>query len=175
MVNLIEKFENSLDQTVKTFNSIFTKTPIMGYDLTEEVVICELNKDNKRKVLVGNDVLFLDLTQKEIYIMQEKKAIVKKSSKKLNKSTKLSRNLPSIYRILKPTEFLIYSAIKEVGEVDGVEELSRQIGISNKSIIANLHRLVSLGLIKKEYVACSGVSGSFNKLSLNLDANLILQ
>ena len=173
-MNLIEKFENSTNQTVETFNKIFTKTPITGCDSYSEVIIGELGKDNKRKVLVGNEVFYLDLTQKESFVKKEKVKSVKYESK-LSRSTKISRKLPDIYRILRPTEFLIYCAIKEVGQIDGVEELSRQISISNKTIIANLPRLISLGLIKKEYVGCTGKAGSFNKLSINLDKNNILQ
>jgi hypothetical protein len=171
-MNLIEKFENMPVQDVGTFNSIFKTTPIMGYDFSTEVQIYELKADNKRRIQVGNEVVFIDLTQRKS-IKEEKRVTFVRPRGKLNKSKKISRELPKVYKILKPTEFMIYSAIKEVGEVSGIEELSRKISITNKTIIANLPRLIQLGLVKKQYVSCEGETGSFNKLTVDTSVNLV--
>lgn len=162
-MNLIEKFENMPFQDVGTFNSIFNQSPLIGYDFSLEVEIGDISFDNKRKVKVGNDVLFLDLTQKSV---KEIKKIKKVSSKrKLRRSEKTIKILPEIFTSLTSTQFLIYSAIKEAGEFDGVEELSRTLKITNKTIILNLKKLISLGYVKKELVVCN--SGSYNKLMFN--------
>lgn len=171
-MNLIEKFENMPVQDVGTFNSIFKTTPIMGYDFKTEVEIFELLPDNRRRVKVGDDTLFIDLTQRKS-LREEKKPTFVRPEGRLTKSEKVSREIPRVYKILKPTEFMIYSAIKEVGEVSGIEELSRRISITNKTIIANLPRLIELGLVKKQYVACEGKAGSFNKLTIDTSVNLV--
>jgi DNA-binding MarR family transcriptional regulator len=164
-MNLIEKFENMPFQDVETFNRIFKTTPILNKDKDLDVRICELTPSNMRRLVVGEETMFLDLTQKKNTDFQKKKKVVNKKSN-LKKVLKVSKKLPDIYKILRPTEFMIYSAIKEAGEIHGVEELSRQIFVSNKSILANIPRLIELKLIKKEYVACDNKAGSFNKLSI---------
>lgn len=159
-------------QDVGTFNSIFRTTPIMRYAFNTEVEIFELMPDNRRRIKVGNDTLFIDLTQRKI-IIEEKKPTFVRPEGKLTKSEKISREIPKLYKILKPTEFMIYSAIREVGEVSGIEELSRKISITNKTIMANLPRLIELGLVKKQYVACEGKAGNFNKLTVDTSVNLV--
>lgn len=170
-MNLIEQFEDMLVQDVGTFNSIFTTTPILGFDSDIEVRICELCNGNQRKILVGSEVLLMDLTQKKS-IKKEKRVTFVKPKGELERCSKVSADIPNIYKVLKPTEFMIYSAIKEVGEVDGIEELARKISVSNKTIISNLPRLIQLGLIKKKYVTVIGKAGSFNKLVV--DTSVIL-
>lgn len=164
-MNLLDKFENMPFQDVGTFNSIFKSTPILNVDHSTKVEVCEMHKDNTRKLIVGDKVIFMDLTQRKSLKPEKRVTFIKPKgiTERCNKST---LKLPEIYKILKPTEFMIYSAIKEVGEVDGIEELSRRISVSNKSIIANLPRLIELGLIKKKYVTVIGKAGSFNKLSI---------
>lgn len=170
-MNLIEKFEDMPVQDVGTFNSIFTTTPILGFKTDESVIIGELCNANQRKVFVGNEVLTMDLTQKKS-IKKEKRVTFVKPKGELERCTKVSAELPKIYKILKPTEFMIYSAIKEVGEVDGIEELARRISVSNKTIISNLPRLIQLGLVKKKYVTVIGKTGSFNKLMVDTSVTL---
>jgi predicted transcriptional regulator len=161
-MNLLDKFENMPFQDVGTFNSIFKTTPILNVDYSTRIEICEMHKDNTRKIIVGDEIIFMDLTQRNNMDFEKKKAVKKQSNFK--KITKVIKELPTLYRTLKPTEFIIYSAIKELGEVHGIEELSRQISISNKTILINLPRLIELNLVKKEYVTCE--NGSFNKLSI---------
>jgi hypothetical protein len=171
IMNLIDKFENMPFQDVGTFNSIFVTTPLMGFDFKEPVLIGALTNGNERKILVGNTEVLIDLTQRKS-LKPEKRTTFVKPKGTTERCNKSSLKLPAIYKILKPTEFMIYSAIKEVGEVDGIEELSRRISISNKSIIANLPRLIELGLIKKKYVTVIGKAGSFNKLTIDTTCNL---
>lgn len=167
-MNLIEKFEDMLAQDVGTFNSIFTTTPILGFNSDVEVRIGELCNGNQRKILVGSEVLLMDLTQKKSVKKEKKITFIKPKGG----CTKVSANISNIYKILKPTEFMIYSAIKEVGEVDGIEELARKISVSNKTIISNLPRLIQLGLVKKKYVTVIGKTGSFNKLIVDTSVTL---
>lgn len=171
-MNLVEKFENMPVQDVGTFNSIFKTTPIIGREFSTEVSIHELTPDNRRRVKVGNEIIFIDLTQRKS-IKEEKRVTFVRPKGVLSKSEKISRELPTVYKILKPTEFMIYSAIKEAGEISGIEELSRKISITNKTIIANLPRLIQLRLVKKQYVACEGKAGSFNKLTIDTSVNLV--
>jgi hypothetical protein len=170
-MNLIQLFESKPVQDVGTFNSIFKTTPILGFPFDEEVTIRGLVSDNRREIIVGESTLYMDLTQRKS-IKAEKKITFVKPKGELQKSIKKTSEIPKLYKILKPVEFLIYSAIKEVGEVDGIEELARNISVTNKTIIANLPRLISLGLVKKQYVACEGRAGSFNKLTV--DASVVL-
>ena len=170
-MNLIEKFENMPVQDVGTFNSIFRTTPILGFPFDKEVIVRGLVSDGRRELIVGGSTVYLDLTQKKS-IREEKRVTFVKPKGELQRAIKKTSELPKIYKILKPVEFLIYSAIKEVGQVDGIEELARNISVTNKTIIANLPRLISLGLVKKQYVACEGKTGSFNKLTV--DASVVL-
>jgi hypothetical protein len=158
-------------QDVGTFNSIFKSTPILGFPFDKEVVVRGLVSDGRRELIVGDSTIYLDLTQKKS-IKEEKKVIFIKPKSELQRSIKKTSELPKLYKILKPVEFMIYSAIKEVGQVDGIEELARNISVTNKTIITNLPRLISLGLVKKQYVACEGKAGSFNKLTV--DYNVVL-
>lgn len=170
-MNLIDKFENMPFQDVGTFNSIFVTTPLLGFEADEPVLIGALTSSNERKILVGNKEVLIDLTQRKA-LKPEKRVTFVKPKGITERCTKSSLNLPVVYKLLKPTEFMIYSAIKEAGEVDGIEELSRKISISNKTIIANLPRLIELGLIKKKYVTVIGKTGSFNKLTIDTTCNL---
>lgn len=169
-MNLIEKFENMLRQDVGTFNSIFKTTPILGFSFNTEVEIYELVPDNKRRIKVGSEVIYLDLTQRKSIVQSKKATIVKE---KLEKSEKVIRELPKVYKILTPAEFMIYSAIKEVGEISGIEELSRRIAITSRAIKTNLNRLIQLGLVKKQYVATQGKAGRFSKLTIDTSVNLV--
>lgn len=162
-MNLIKIFEEMPFQNVKSFNQVFKTTPIVGFDSDEDVRIGEMTIGNERRVYVGDSVLSMDLTQKKS--IRVKKKVVEKPVKKLEMVEKTSREIPSVYKILKPTEFMIYSAIKEVGQVDGIQELSRKISISNKTILANLKRLTDLGLVTSKRV--TGKEGSFNKLTVD--------
>lgn len=162
-MNLIKIFEDMPVQNVKSFNQVFKTTPIVGFDSDEDVRVGEMTTGNERRIYVGDSVMSMDLTQKKS--IRVKKKVVEKPIKKLEMVEKTSRDLPSIYKILKPTEFMIYLAIKEVGQVDGIEELSRKISISNKTILSNLKRLTDLGLVMSKRV--TGKEGSFNKLTVD--------
>jgi len=167
-MSLIEKFENMPVQDVGTFNSIFTASPIMGHSFDTRVEIKELVA-GKRRILVGEAELFLELSQKTKRVSEPKKA-AKNASSKHEKVNKRETTLSPVYKMLKPSEFMIYSAIKDAGEIHGVEGLSRQIGLSNKTIAANLRRLIELKLVRTSYVVSE--SGSFNKITIDTQ-NLI--
>lgn len=162
-MSLIEKFENMPFQDVGTFNSIFTGSPILGFPFDTPVEIKELAAGTRR-VIVGTETLYLELLQKTKKVSEVKSSKVEEKSKFI-KVNKKSLNLSRVYRMLKPTEFMIYSAIKDAQEVHGIEEFSRHVGLSNKTISNNLKRLVELKLIKAEYVVCE--NGSFTKLTID--------
>ena len=163
-MNLIEKFENMPFQDVGTFNSIFTETPIMGVPSNTSVEIKEIVV-GKRRVIVGDSTLHLDLSQKFKSIPVKKEKIQKVVL--YEKIQKKQLTISKIYRMLTPTEFMIYSVMKEVNEVHGVEEFSRNIPLSNKTIANSLKRLIELKLIKKEYVTCE--SGSFTRITIDTE------
>ena len=166
-MNLIEKFENMPVQDVGTFNSIFTATPIMGFSFETKVQIKDLVA-GRRRIVVGDQELFIELSQKTRKVPeQKKKSVTKKTGTQYKKVNKKELSLSPIYKMLKPTEFMIYSAIKQVTEIHGFEEFSRQIGLSNKTVAANIKRLVELKLVKCEYVV--SVDGSFNKITIDTD------
>lgn len=171
-MTLIEKFENMPVQDVGTFNSIFKTTPILGFNSNLEVEIGDVTKDDQRKILVGTEVILMNLTQKKSVKEKKKTVTFVRPMGTLEKVKKVTKTISNLYKLLTPTEFMIYSAIKEAEEIHGIEELSRQIFVSNKTIIANLPRLISLGLVKKQYVACEGKAGSFNKLTVDASVEI---
>lgn len=160
-MNLIEKFENMPFQDVGTFNSIFKGSPLLGYESTESVEIGNLCNEDKRRVKVGEVIILMSLSQKTIRTVPKREEI-----NRLKKSKKVQSTIPEIYRILTPTQFMIYSAIKEAGEFSGVEELAKSISITSKTIFSNLPKLLELGLIKKQIVSGENIAGSFNKLTI---------
>jgi DNA-binding MarR family transcriptional regulator len=165
-MNHIDFFESMNEQNVKTFNSVF-ENKIIGYDDNIDVEIGEYFQ-GKRTVKVGNDVIFLDLQIKNKW-EEDKKQKVKKSLK-FKKSEKIPLNLSDLFKKLTPMEFFIYHAIKEAGKVSGVEELSKEIRVSTKTIFKTIPRLEKLGLIKKRLVSCK--RGYFNELTVDVETNL---
>jgi DNA-binding MarR family transcriptional regulator len=167
-MNLIELFEKRPFQDVGTFNAIFKTTPLLGFPATMEVEIKELVRE-KRRIVVGETELLLDLTQKKLpsKAMLEQKGLSKKAKKLL--AIKKEAKLPDIYKTLKPSEFMIYSAVSELGSVDGITELAKHLSIDQRSIRNNLTRLEKLGLIKTTSVACR--SGEFLRLSVDTTSN----
>jgi len=165
-MNVIEYFESMNEQTVKTFNSIFSNK-ITGYDENLNVEIGNFSK-GKRLVKVGSDEIFIDLQVKNKWKEDNKQKT--KKSLKLKKSEKLSLNLSDLFKKLTPMEFFIYHAIKEAGKVSGVEDLSREISVSTKTIFKSLPKLIKLGLIKKRLVSCK--QGYFNELTVDTENKL---
>lgn len=164
-MNLIEKFENMPFQDVGTFNSIFKTTPILNISSTAEVRIGELTGDNKRKVYVLDQVLFLDLTERKIPKKEIKKEL--KQKEKRDRIEKKTIKINPLLKKLTPSQFVIYQAVLEAKEIYGIAELSRNINLSTKSIYANMEGLLSLGLIKRQEVASD--RGALVKLSIDTD------
>lgn len=166
-MNLIEKFENMPFQDVGTFNSIFKHSPILNFKSNEEVVIGELTADNRRKIYISDKVLLMDLTQKKL-LKEDLK--LKESKVKRVKVKKINIRINPLLKILTPSQFVIYQAIKEAGEVFGIAELSRNIRLNVKSIYNNLDLMKKIGLIKKEEV--SSEEGALVKLSIDTSYQL---
>ena len=163
-MNLIEVFENKPFQDVGTFNAVFRSTPILGFSTTAEVEIREVVSGGKRRVLVGGETLFIDLTQKKI-VSEEKRASKQVRARLSKLFKKKKKQLPELYRKLSASEFMILSAVRELGEVDGISELTKNISLSRKTISQSLPRLISLGLIKTE----RGISEEGNFLKISID------
>ncbi len=164
-MNLIEIFENKPFQDVGTFNSIFKLTPILGYPSEVEVEIKELGKDNQRKIIVGNDVIFMDITQKKM-IKGARKTVIKKSTQKIEI---VEKEFPNIFRVLTPTQFMLYEAIRSVGEVDGIEQLSRATNIQRRTVTNNLKKLIQLGMVKKQIIRNGNF---FCKITIDTENNI---
>jgi predicted transcriptional regulator len=149
-MNLIEKFENMPFQDVGTFNSIFKNSPILGFPFSEDVEIGNLTTDNQRRVKVGETVIFLDLTQKT----QVEVRRVEKKERKLQRVTTVKlKTLPVIYSMLTPTQFMVYLAIKELEEVDGINTLAKILPMTTKTISNCISKLSKLGLVQKKKVS----------------------
>lgn len=155
-MNLINVFESKPFQDVGTFNAIFKATPILGYPSNAEVEIKELVTGKERRVLVNGDTLYIDLTQKTPLSERTISRAKKKESKVRKIATAQNKLLPDIYRRLSSAEFLIYHALKELGEAYGVSQLARNISLSRQTITACLPRLISLGFVKTEKVTFEG-------------------
>ena len=161
-MSLIKKFEEMPFQDVGTFNSIFVNNPILNISSNEEVKIGELTNDNKRKVYVLDKVLTLDLTNTKVKI---NKPTVRSQKPKRKRVEKKTIKLNPLMKKLTPSQFVIYHAINEAGEILGMAELSRNIRLTVKSIYVNLETLVKIGLVKKEQVASD--RGALTKLTID--------
>lgn len=149
-MNLIEIFENKPFQDVGTFNSIFKKTPIIGYPANSSVEICELKNDDKRRIIINDSTeLFLDITQKSYKTEEKKQKATKESLKKISIEKK---TFSKIYKMLSPTQFVLYHAINSVGEIDSIGQLSDATGLERKTISINLSKMEKMGFIKKTLI-----------------------
>jgi len=165
-MNLIAKFESMPFQDVGTFNSIFKNTPILGFPFSSQVEIRGIVAGERRNILVGDTTVELDLTQgKNARDFQQPYVRRFENKVKPAKVVKVKPVLPIIYKQLTGTEFLIYSAVKELGEVHGITELSRHISLTTKSIYNNLPRLEKLGYVKTERAISE--SGDYTKISVD--------
>lgn len=162
MESLIEIFENKPSQNVSTFNSIFKKTPILGYPAGTEVEIFELYPEDKRRIVVGDDILYLKIAQPK-----KKPKKPKQEYMHILPKTEISETkLPEIYKLLNPSQFMIYMAIQTLGEAGGIEDLSRQLSINRRTVYNNLKELVKLKLVRTEMVSIKGKS--VLKISIDL-------
>lgn len=153
MKSLIEIFENKPFQDVGTFNSVFKNTPILGYPADAEVEIHELSSEDKRKITVGDNTIYMKIVQPN---KKELRKIKAKRQPVLPKVTESRVKLPEIYKILKPIQFMIYMAIQTVGSINGVDELSQQLSVDRRSLSKNIKHLVKLKLIRTEKVSAKG-------------------
>lgn len=158
-MNLLERFENMPAQDVGTFNSIFKHNPILGFPFDAEVEILGVGKDDTRLLKVNGTVISKDLTYKAP--VKKTKAIKKE---KLERAELQNGVLPDIYR-LKPAEFMIYCAVRDLGYVVGITELAKKINISQRTILTNLPQLVKLGLLSKQKVVTD--NGCYFKIIAN--------
>jgi DNA-binding MarR family transcriptional regulator len=153
-VSLIEIFENHSIQNVDTFNSIFKKTPIVGFDPNTEVEIKDLHKGDERKIRVGDQVIFLKIIQLKRKPRTRKKTTDLGILKKVSAIEK--KQLPDIFLKLSPSEFMVHQAIALLGCIDGIEELSKQISLTGKTISPIIKKLTEMGLVHTERVSADG-------------------
>ena len=79
---------------------------------------------------------------------------VEKAERKLEKVTlSAPKTLPVIYSTLKPTEFMVYLAVKELEEVSGLSALAKILPMTTKTISNCLVKLSKLGLVQKKKVS----------------------
>jgi hypothetical protein len=149
-MNLIDLFESKKFQDVGTFNSIFKTSPILGRTSSAPVKICEVVPGNRRRVLVGEEELFLDLTQSKAsrsFLEEPEKVRVGRIKREL--ATKGEAKLPAEYRRLSPSEFMVFSALRELKSVDGATELSRHVSITQRTVYSSVESLVAKGFAPK--------------------------
>ena len=168
-MNLIELFEKKPFQDVGTFNAIFKTTPILGFPANAEVEIKGLVNGGMRRIEVGGTELILDLAPtKNAQKVAEKRA---KFTKDKVRCKKTKAELPPIYKQLTASEFMTYYAIKELGSVSGMTELSRHISLTRNTISKCLVKLKKLGWIKTETVAPDTTGGAFLKITIDTATN----
>jgi hypothetical protein len=141
-MSLISEFESKPFQDVGTFNSIFKTTPILGFSSDLEVTILGMSTSG-RKVLVGETEIVLDLAVEKKPVVRTKQARVRKFAK-----PEKTRELSLLYKELSPSEFMLYSAIKELGTVYGVSQVSRMVNLSFKTCVNCLKTLQERKLVQ---------------------------
>lgn len=142
-MNLIELFESKPFQDVGTFNSVFKTTPILGFDSSLEVEIGNMTPMGRRLLVGGRElILSLEVNKKEQVIRQKRKRV--STFSKPNKPGTLSR----FYKELSPSEFMLYSAIKELEVVFGVSQLSRLVNLTTKTCGKTLKSLQEKKLVQ---------------------------
>ena len=142
-MNLIDIFESKPFQDVGTFNSVFKTTPILGFDLGLEVEIGSLTSTGRR-LLVGGKEIILNLAVNKKEQVAAARIIQRSRFKKPTQSIALSR----FYKELSPSEFMLYSAIKELGVVYGVSQLSRLVNLTTKTCGKTLKSLQEKKLVQ---------------------------
>jgi hypothetical protein len=154
-MNLINEFESKPFQDVGTFNSIFKTTPILGFEPSLEVTILGMTPTG-RKILVGETEIVLNLAA-------EKKVVTKVKVQKTSNFAKpeKAKELSTLYKELSPSEFMLYSAIKELGEVYGVSQISQMVNLSLKTCTNSLKVLHD-----KKLVEVSTAYRGISKISL---------
>ena len=152
-MNLIDVFESKPFQDVGTFNSVFKTTPILGFDVDLEVVI-GLMTPTGRKLTVGGKEIILNLAvnKKEMQKVEAKKAVRSRFKQPVK-----SIGLSSLYKELSPSEFMLYCAIKELGTVFGVSQVSKYVNLSTKTCTKVLKELQAKKLVNVSADYC-GIS-----------------
>lgn len=162
MDSLIEIFENKPVQDVDTFNRIFKKTKLIGFPKDAEVEIHGLFPEDKRKITIGNDTIYMKIVQPK----KKPKKPKQEYMHVLPKAEAPDIKLPEIYKLLNPSQFMIYMAIQTLGEAGGIEDLSQQLSINRRTVHNNLKQLVKLKLVRTEMVSINGKS--VLKISIDL-------
>ncbi len=152
--SLIEKFENSFVQDVGTFNSIFKQTPILGFSSDLQVEIKEILKGDERRIVVGDQIIFHKIIQTSPKSKAHRKNIDISILKKVSPVQK--KQLPDIFLKLSPSEFMVHQAITLLGCIDGIEELSKQICLTGKTIYPIIKKLTDMGVVHTEKVSVDG-------------------
>ena len=142
-MNLINLFESKPFQDVGTFNSVFKTTPILGFDSSLEVEIGNITSTGRRLLVGGKEItMSLEVNKKEQAVREKRERI--SSFSKPNKSGTLSR----FYKELSPSEFMLYSALKELGVVYGVSQLSKLVNLTTTTCGKTLKSLQEKKLVQ---------------------------
>lgn len=153
-MSLIDVFENKLSQDVKTFNSIFKQTKIKNYPSDSSVEIKELHAGDKRRIVIGENKE--EILLKIVQVRRKRKRKKKEKEFILKKVSAVNSTLPEIFMKLKPSEFMVFQAIKLIGCSDSIEELSKQMCICSKTISQVVQKLIKMNMIETEKASVDG-------------------
>jgi predicted transcriptional regulator len=152
--SLIDVFESKLSQDVKTFNLIFKQTKIKDYPSDASVEIKELHAGDKRRIVIGENKE--EILLKIVQIKRKRKRKKKEKQYILKQVTAINSCLPDVFMKLKPSEFMVFQAIKLLDCVDSIEELSKQMCLNRKTISQVVQKLIKMNMIRTEKVAVDG-------------------
>jgi hypothetical protein len=170
-MTLIELFENKPVQDVGTFNSIFVTCPIIGFNHSDSVEILGPVRGGRR-ILVNGKELVLDIPNSIVTNKNNTRAKrIKLPKKTITVVNSQAKPLPIAYKALSPGQFMVYSALKELGEVYNVTKFSQMLNMSYRAIQENLKELYRMGLVRSESVNTS--KGNTSKISIDTSKVLL--
>lgn len=159
-MTLIDKFEAMPFQDVGTFNSIFKTTPIIGFCFSTQVEI-KGPVIGGRKILVGDSELVLNIPNHEKEIKSRTRRVSKKK-RVLRTEKPVVKTLPSVFKELTPSQFMLYSALKLVGNTSNISALAAMMSLTRRTIAPSLKVLEAKGLVKTECI-----NGGVKKISVD--------
>lgn len=150
-MNLIDIFESKPFQDVGTFNSVFKTTPILGFAPDLEVVIGSMTSTGRRLSVGGKEIIL------SLAVNKKQQAKAKLTRKSVFDKPEQTQALSSLYKELTPSEFMLYSAIRELGTVYGISLLSRLVNLTTKTCTRTVKSLQDKNLVQ--------VSGDYRGIS----------
>jgi hypothetical protein len=173
MKQLFDRWYNAEENTVATFNKIFDRSKIEGFDSSKEVFIGEMLVGGLREVFIGDEILRIELRGQVVIDKPEK---VLKYQYVNGKATKESRrkglyradnaevskdDLSDIEKINKKTvidgvsgNYLkVLMLIRKVKTVQGTKFIAEKLDISHRTTRYVVDELEKRKLIRREQVS----------------------